>query len=309
MEILDIILVILLFILSTSLLGYYFKQQKTMAIPIEHFQDMKIKKTIPEIYDKFYSRIYDDLFLNSNKNEFELYNIKQYTIDNQKHLKPIFLDLGCGLGNHLKIISRYGYPVYGIDVSSAFLEKARVLVPEAQLTLGDFKRKDIYPKHKFTHITCFFFTMYYIDNPDLIFKNVNYWLKPEGFFCVHLVNRKKFDPVLEKSSSLIPFFNPQKHSEKRNTKTKLIFDKFNYLADWKMDFKGDQAINNTQFTETFAFKGGRIRKHIHDLSMYSLKYYVDTAKENGFELVKIIDLLPANHDHSYIYIFKKKFGE
>ena len=32
------------------------------------------------------------------------------------------------------------------------------------------------------------------------------------------------------------------------------------------------------------------------------------AEKNGFKLVKIIDLLPVNHDNSYIYIFQKNYG-
>jgi hypothetical protein len=39
--------------------------------------------------------------------------------------------------------------------------------------------------------------------------------------------------------------------------------------------------------------------------MRNIPYYTNMAKGLGFELVKIIDLLPTNHDNSYLYLFRK----
>ena len=50
------------------------------------------------------------------------------------------------------------------------------------------------------------------------------------------------------------------------------------------------------------------RQHIHKFYIRDISYYVKLAKKNGFTLIKIIDLLPANHEYNYIYIFKKKYG-
>ena len=43
--------------------------------------------------------------------------------------------------------------------------------------------------------------------------------------------------------------------------------------------------------------------------MKNIDYYTKIAKKTGFKLVKIIDLLPVNHDYNYIYVFKKIYGE
>jgi len=43
--------------------------------------------------------------------------------------------------------------------------------------------------------------------------------------------------------------------------------------------------------------------------MYSIKYYVKLAEKNGFKLIRVVDLFPANHDNNYLYIFQKKYGE
>jgi SAM-dependent methyltransferase len=314
MEKIKSISILLILIIITSLLGYYYKKRDDWDFEIEeHFDDfseIQFRDNINKIYDKFYSNIWEQLFGNDIKNEFELYNIVNYTIKDKnlaafenKDIK--FLDLGCGIGKHLKILQRDKYNAVGIDKSMEMLEKARLNARDVPLIKGDFTNKSVFKNREFSHILCLFFTIYYVDNPEIVFKNVNYWLKPKGYFCLHLVNPKKFDPVLEKSSKLIPLYNPQKHSDGRKTITKLKFNKFNYSADWKFN-KG----NDVQFIENFVFNdNSKHRQHIHKLSMYTIKYYHNLASKNGFKLIKIIDLLPVNHDNSYVYIFQKKYGQ
>jgi len=302
---------LVIFLLITSILGWYMKRQESIEINLETFSDFK-QYTNKNLYDKFYCNIYDTLFLSDLKNEYEIYNIKQLAIDdnkfwnkNDKSIK--FLDLGCGTGNHIKIIQRYGYDVEGIDNSEFMVSKAKQQNPGVKIINDTILNKNSFEPSKFSHLTCFFYTVYYLENLDTFFKNCNNWLKPNGFLCLHLVNKKKFDPVLEKVSSLIPFYNPQKHTKKRNTNSKLIFNQYNYIADWVFPTsKGDFEV---QFIENFIMKNGNeMRKNIHTLYMHSQKYYVNLAKKYGFELVKVIDLTPVNHRDNYIYLLRKKNG-
>ena len=317
MDTLTKVIYILILIIITSLLGYYFKYREAydndFEIP-EHFEDyskLQIKSTINNIYDTFYTSIYDTLFHSDLKNEFEIYNITEYTIKDTK--KNSFtkdqiklLDIGCGTGGHLKIWNRDKYNVVGLDKSMNMLKKAQEKVPDVQLIQGDYMNKSTFNSREFSHITCLFYTLYYSENPGKLFQNVNFWLKPKGFFIIHLVNPKKFDPVLERSSKLVPLYNPQKNVDSRATTTKLKFNKFNYLADWKFTPKGQ----NIQFLENFFFKdNSKHRKNIHNLTMFSIKYYVKLAEKNGFKLVRIVDLFPTNHDNNYLYIFQKVYGD
>jgi SAM-dependent methyltransferase len=299
---------LILFIVVTSILGYYYKSKED-DFTVENFgnyDNYQLKETFTSIYDNFYSKVYDKLFVSDIKNEFELFNVNNYTVKEDRHFdnKSIkFLDLGCGTGKHLTILKRTGHNCVGIDKSMKMLEVARKNEPTIPLVKGDFHNKSTFKNREFSHITCFFYTIYYSEYPDKIFKNVNYWLKPKGYFCIHLVDRDKFDPVLERASKLIPLFNPQKHSHTRVTQTKLKFDKFKYVADWK--FKKD----NVQFEENFMFNNNsQHRQNRHNFYMKNIDYYKKLAKKNGFKLIRIIDLLPANHDDNYVYIFQKVYG-
>jgi len=301
---------IILFILITSMLGFYYKRKELNEFNIESFSnynDYLLRDNHINIYDDFYSKVYNNLFSSDIKNEFEIFNINSYTFKNDKDFKPSevrVLDIGCGTGKHLSILKRENIDCVGLDKSIKMLEVARTNEPTIPLIKGDFHNKSTFKRREFTHVICLFFTLYYSQYPDKVFKNVNYWLKPNGYFCVHLVDKAKFDPVLETASKLIPLLNPQKHSDKRVTETKLKFNKFNYLADWK--FNDDKV----EFIEHFMFKdNSQHRQHKHQFYIKPIKYYVKLAKNNGFKLIRIIDLLPANHDDNYVYIFKKMYGK
>lgn len=298
----------LILLIILSLLGYLTKSKNNdFSENFDNFSKYTLKEDVDKIYNSFYSNIYDELFNSATKNQFEIYNINMYTISDKKDFTKNeinFLDIGCGTGNHVKIIQSYKYNVVGLDNSKKMLIKARQDNETSSLVKGDFHNKEIFRNREFTHVTCFFFTIYYSNNVKQVFENINFWLKPKGLFCLHLVNKNTFDPVLEKASSLIPLFNPQKHSHDRQTKSKLTFNKFNYLSEWYFSKK------DTVFEENFLFKdNSKHIKHRHKLYIRNIPYYTKLAEKTGFTLIKIIDLTPVNHDNNYIYIFQKKYGD
>jgi ubiquinone/menaquinone biosynthesis C-methylase UbiE len=92
----------------------------------------------------FEARIYDKIW---GKND--------YSID-VKFLDEMFrecgckkiIDIGCGTGNHALRLSKLGYAVTGVDVSSAMLEKARAKDKKGKVRFvnGDIEktRKDVF---------------------------------------------------------------------------------------------------------------------------------------------------------------------
>ena len=93
---------LILFIVITSILGYYYKSRDDdfdIKEGFGSFDNYEVKENFTSIYDNFYSKVYDKLFSSDLKNEFEFYNIKNYAVKSDKHFKEKqikFLDLGCG---------------------------------------------------------------------------------------------------------------------------------------------------------------------------------------------------------------------
>lgn len=283
-----------------------FKKPSSKSRAIEHFNSGN--KINQKIYDTFYAGIYDQLFYSRLKTEYEMVQMHELTLKNWRKSPVKILDAGCGTGQHITILNRYKYPTVGIDKSKAMLKKAQKKNTKNKFVLGDFSKKKHFKSQEFSHIMCLFFTIYYQKDLEKVFKTFNYWLKPNGILVLHLINRQKFDPVLERSSSLIPFFNPQKNTKTRKLDTVLTFNKFKYNSTWIFD---DEDKKNIKFVERFEDKkdsGSTFRQHIHQFNLITMKKVVKEAKRQGFHLFKIVDLLVANHDFNYLYFFEKKYG-
>jgi SAM-dependent methyltransferase len=71
-------------------------------------------------------------------------------------LKPgqLVLDIGCGVGAFLRLISDRGARVFGLDASEALLELARQRVADADLRVGDMEALP-YQDHTFDLVTGF----------------------------------------------------------------------------------------------------------------------------------------------------------
>jgi ubiquinone/menaquinone biosynthesis C-methylase UbiE len=263
---------------------------------IEGFVGTKIIPT-GDLYDKFYAGIYDTLFNDEAKSKYE---VLELTDQIRAKDSAKILDLGCGTGDHVKMLKDEGYNVTGLDKSNAMLQKAKEKSPNARLVIGDMESDDTFPIESFTHITCYYFTIYYAKNLDKFISNVYYWLQEGGIFAVHIVNKDKFDPILD-ASSPFPGFSVQKYSKKRVTKSTVHFNNFVYNAEFKINKSG-----KAYFNETFEFKHKpQIRKQQHDFNMFKIKTFLRKMKDNNFEMIGKTDLLSSGFPFQYVFYFKK----
>ena len=212
---------------------YYFRKS-LLCKPYENqnesfSQDAKIiSHTNDTIYDEYYSDIYDILLLSKDKNIYEIENVIRLTrMDESSRV----LDVGCGTGHHVNGFTVNKISAIGIDNSKYMIDKSKQNYPNCIFKQGDILNYVEIPS-KFTHITCFYFTIYYFKNKQLFFQNCFDTLTHGGYLVIHLVDRTTFDPVVPQSN---PFYlvNPQKYAKKRINNSYVKFTDFTYNSRFR----------------------------------------------------------------------------
>lgn len=291
---------ILLFLAFLFIVVLIFKNVKSSNKVTEGFQqkDQFLFKTGNEVYDDFYAEVYDYLVYNNYKDEYEIGEIMNKT---KLTSSSKILDIGCGTGNQVVNFGSKGYEVLGIDVSPSMIKKAKEKYPKYDFEVADASNIDIFTSNTFTHITCLYFTVYYFQNKRQLFENIYRWLMPGGYFIVHLVDRKMFDPILPPGNPLL-MVSPQRYAKERITTTKVKFDGFSYDAKFDLDEKQDIA----KFNEKFKMDdGSKLRKNEHILYMPEKEDIINEIQNIGFISEGIVDLINCQYEYQYLYIFTK----
>jgi SAM-dependent methyltransferase len=250
------------------------------------------------LYDSFYAKIYDQIVDGSVRNQQEV----GLTLSWAKSYRPDVamlkvLDVGCGTGGDVDEFKKEGVKyVVGLDASDAMIAVARKTYPKNDYRVGNVDTLSLFNPGEFNLITMFYFTFYYIHDRTQAFHNMYQWLQPGGCLVVHLVNREKFDPILESANPFVAF-SPQKYTKERITRSKVAFDKFKYEAEFS--HQGDEA----EFREEFKFKDGKKRRHVHRLKMISMEAVVQAAESAGFTFKQYIDMTPIGYEYQYLFCF------
>jgi SAM-dependent methyltransferase len=259
--------------------------------------DKFVFKEGPGVYDEFYADIYDYLVYNNQKDEYEIGEIINKTTPTSESR---ILDVGCGIGHHVALLEDKQLDTTGLDISEAMIKEAKAKYPNYKFEVGDALNPSKFGPSAFTHILCLYFTIYYFDNKQLFFENAFKWLVPGGTLVIHLVNRDKFDPILPPGNPLL-FVSPQKYAKKRITSTNLIFDNFDYNANFDLD----KSKNIAKFTERFKFQDGKSRKNEHTMYMETQDVILQMAQDVGFILQNKLELMHCSYDFQYMYVLTK----
>lgn len=284
------ILIILLFLLLCLLLV------KSRPYVREGFADSDDKFVYKnkDLYDDFYTSIYDDLVHNARKNEFEVNEIMKYVSDGA------VLDIGSGTGHHVEKLQKNGLDCVGLDSSKSMIKKAKIKFPDQKFIHADALKTMTFQPNSFDLITMLYFTVYYIKDKEQLFKNVALWLKPGGYFVLHLVDKHHFNPMVPAGDPFV-IISPQNYTDKRINDTVVHFDNFKYKSNFSLPQK-----NKGVFKEYFKFKDtGKVRQNDHVFYMEDQKKIAQLVKNVGLKLEEVIDMSACAYDHQFMYIFRK----
>ena len=294
---------IILFVLICSLL-FLFVLKKNKEGFINEKQEIAIY-TGNDIFDDFYSKIYDKLLFDDTKLNFEIDHIFQNQNQNQNKMKNYnVLDIGCGTGHHINKLTNLNIKCIGIDNSKAMIAKSQNKFPKSNFKLANAMSSLECPEHTFSHILCLHFTIYYFKDKRHFLENCFHWLKPNGVLILHLVNIKKFNIVL-------PNAKPFMKSHKKTNQNIIMFDKLNYrskfISDTNVNFNTLRLDEpNVIFKEIFKFTDtNKVRINEHKLFMSSQNAIINSALEVGFMLKTYIEINIDTYNYNYLYTLEK----
>ena len=295
-------LTVLIVLSSILLINIFFKQFNTDPYR-EGFDQISpfVLKRNYDMYDSYYADIYDDLQMPKERVDYEYKTILEMTQPTPDNAR--LLDIGSGTGDLVNVWNMRGFQAYGIDQSTAMVNVAQRKYPDINTKCGSATDPMAYERGSFTHITCMNFTMYQFQEKLALIRNCYYWLEPNGYFIVHLVDREKYNPIVPAANPLL-VGNPQDFVDQRVTDSAINFIDFTYKN--KVDFKdlssGDSRVITT---ETFQDSvSGKVRQNELTMYMEDLKDIVYMIQKSGFIVHGSVAYI--NDAGQYIYVFEKK---
>jgi len=263
-----------------------------------------------ELYDTFYASIYDQLVQGAVRSQAEIgLLLHEWTSKGGLPLEKMkVLDAGCGTGIATVAFAKMNAAkVIGVDKSAAMLERAEkttvlaATLTEKQQQAIEFRNTDLLNPSalgaaEVTHAVMFYFVPYEVKDLEAVLRNMFVWIAPGGKLAVEVVNKHRFDPMLEAAAPWMAF-SLQKYSDTRITKSSITFDKFAY--DGQFDLQDPGA----EFRETFRFKDGKVRRQRHRFHMPDIEQLVKLGVTCGYKYDKYIDLTPIGFEYAYLLCF------
>jgi SAM-dependent methyltransferase len=253
-----------------------------------------------DCYDEFYAKVYDQLVQPQARAAMETKVALEWMEQAGRAVGDLRVaDVGCGTGIHVELFARQGvHSVVGYDKSEHMITEAKRRYPDRDFRVGDATVPLMAAADQFDLVTMYYFTLYTVSDRRKLLQNIYLWLAPGGVFVVHLVNKLKFDPVLEASSPFVGF-SVQKYADDRITKSTVNFQEFDYEGDFQLN--GSRGV----FEEEFQFRDGRTRRHEQRVWMPNIDAIVSEINGTGFKYAHHVDLTAIGYEYNYEFIFQK----
>jgi SAM-dependent methyltransferase len=253
-----------------------------------------------DCYDEFYAKVYDQLVQPQARAPMETKVAIEWMQQAGRDAGDLRVaDIGCGTGLHVDLFARQGVrSVIGYDKSKDMIAEAKRRYPDRDFRVGDATVATMAAADQFDLVTMYYFGIYMIPDRRTLLRNIYLWLAPGGVFVVHLVNKLKFDPVLEASSPFVGF-SVQKYADDRITKSSVTFQEFDYEGDFQLN--GSRGV----YEEEFQFRDGRMRRHEQKVWMPNIDAIVSEINGAGFKYAHHVDLTAIGYEYQYGFVFQK----
>lgn len=251
-------------------------------------------------YDRFYAKVYDPLVQPLARATLETKVPLEWFQEKGRDAKDIRVaDIGCGTGIHVELFARADVrSVVGYDKSTDMIAEAKYRFPDRDYVVGDATVATMAAADQFDLVTMYYFTIYMVPDRTQMLKNIFLWLAPGGLFVCHIVNKLKFDPILEAASPFVGF-SVQKYADERITKSSVTFEEFEYTGDFQLH--GSRAM----YEEVFKFKDGSVRRHEQRVWMPNIDAMVAEISGVGFKYAHHVDMTAIGYEYNYLFFFQK----
>lgn len=254
-----------------------------------------IVKKDADTKDAFYASVYDDLFNQSVNNVYEVGELinKYPDISNQ----TIALDVEAGTGAYMNAFIQNGITnVTGIESSADMVAQAKKTYPGMNIVKGNPTVVSAFKPDSFTLVSVLNYEVYYIPNTEQLFSNIYAWLKPGGYFVLHLVDPRKFN-----AASMLGGENATANPTRNGAQSAVKFNDFEYNSDVQV-FPNDMVQYMEVFTDD---KTGKVRKNVRNFKLPLPHEFIALATGVGFNMLGQIDLVKAEKEYQYFYLFYK----
>lgn len=287
----------LVIILAFIAVIYYIYNFYTRTTGQEGFQQKErfILKENQDIYDDFYSEIYDEIMNPDIETNYNMDKVLKTLQPSENHSN--MLVLGSKTGSLVNYLHNKGFFAYGVEQSKPMIEYTQTKYEnELIIKNANIVNTITYDSFLFSHIFCLHKNIYEYENLDIVLKNCHYWLKRNGYLVLHLVDPTKFNVTPPCGISELH------HIGKRITKTIVDFSDFVYKSEYEN--KDKITIHKETFTDKIT---KNIRQNEQTLYMNDYESIINKCSQVGFITKGYFTLEngPSKDIHQRIYIFEK----
>ena len=211
----------------------------------------------------------------------------------------LVLDLGCGTGTLTELLDSAGYNMIGVDISedmlSVAMDKRAESGKDILYLLQDMREFELYGTVSAVVSICD--SMNYLTDPDdlgTVFKLINNYLDPGGYFIFDLNTRYKYETIMGNRT--------------------IAEDRGAAAFIWENEFDPDASLNYYALALFMEDEDGRYRRfdEEHVQRAYNIEDIRAAADKAGMEFVTEYDAFTTDppKDHSErIYVVLREQGK